>query len=384
MRREILEDEGRREGRSVSRGVRFIDFTEQKAKIGDEVKAALARVVDSQQFILKENVEGLEKDIAARVGVKHAIGVASGSDALYLSLWALGVGPGDEVVTTPFTFFATAGSISRTGATPVFADIHPETFNLDPAKAEAKFTARTKAVVPVHLFGLSADMDAFQAIAEKRGIAVLEDAAQSYGARHRGRMTAGIGSAGCLSFFPTKNLGGAGDGGMITTNDDALAARLRVLRVHGSKKKYHHEIVGINSRLDELQAAVVRVKLKYVDEWNAKRRTLAAIYDEALRGLPLETPAVPEGYEHVYHLYTIRTDRRDALAAHLTEKKIGHGVYYPLPLHLQPCYAPLGHKPGDFPFSEEASAKSLSLPMYPELRREEALHAADCVRKFFA
>jgi len=384
VRREILEDEGRREGRSVSRGVRFIDFTEQKAKIGDEVKAALARVVDSQQFILKENVEGLEKDIAARVGVKHAIGVASGSDALYLSLWALGVGPGDEVVTTPFTFFATAGSISRTGATPVFADIHPETFNLDPAKAEAKFTARTKAVVPVHLFGLSADMDAFQAIAEKRGIAVLEDAAQSYGARHRGRMTAGIGSAGCLSFFPTKNLGGAGDGGMITTNDDALAARLRVLRVHGSKKKYHHEIVGINSRLDELQAAVVRVKLKYVDEWNAKRRTLAAIYDEALRGLPLETPAVPEGYEHVYHLYTIRTDRRDALAAHLTEKKIGHGVYYPLPLHLQPCYAPLGHKPGDFPFSEEASAKSLSLPMYPELRREEALHAADCVRKFFA
>lgn len=368
----------------MSRGVRFIDFTEQKAKIGDEVKAALARVVDSQQFILKENVEGLEKDIAARVGVKHAIGVASGSDALYLSLWALGVGPGDEVVTTPFTFFATAGSISRTGATPVFADIHPETFNLDPAKAEAKFTARTKAVVPVHLFGLSADMDAFQAIAEKRGIAVLEDAAQSYGARHRGRMTAGIGSAGCLSFFPTKNLGGAGDGGMITTNDDALAARLRVLRVHGSKKKYHHEIVGINSRLDELQAAVVRVKLKYVDEWNAKRRTLAAIYDEALRGLPLETPAVPEGYEHVYHLYTIRTDRRDALAAHLTEKKIGHGVYYPLPLHLQPCYAPLGHKPGDFPFSEEASAKSLSLPMYPELRREEALHAADCVRKFFA
>jgi len=384
VRREILEDEGRREGRSVSRGVRFIDFTEQKAKIGDEVKAALARVVDSQQFILKENVEGLEKDIAARVGVKHAIGVASGSDALYLSLWALGVGPGDEVVTTPFTFFATAGSISRTGATPVFADIHPETFNLDPAKAEAKFTARTKAVVPVHLFGLSADMDAFQAIAEKRGIAVLEDAAQSYGARHRGRMTAGIGSAGCLSFFPTKNLGGAGDGGMITTNDDALAARLRVLRVHGSKKKYHHEIVGINSRLAELQAAVVRVKLKYVDEWNAKRRTLAAIYDEALRGLPLETPAVPEGYEHVYHLYTIRTDRRDALAAHLTEKKIGHGVYYPLPLHLQPCYAPLGHKPGDFPFSEEASAKSLSLPMYPELRREEALHAADCVRKFFA
>ncbi len=364
--------------------VRFIDFTEQHRRIRDEVLAAVGRVFDSQQFVLREEVSKLEQEIARFHGVRHAIGVASGSDALYLALWALGVGPGDEVIVPPFTFFATAGAVSRTGARPVFADIEPGTFNIDPADIERRVTPRTKAVIPVHLFGLPCDMDAVAAVAKRHGLAVVEDAAQAFGASYKGRRTGSIGDAGCLSFFPTKNLGGAGDGGMALTSSDALAEKLRVLRVHGSKKKYHHEVVGINSRLDELQAAVLRVKLKYADEWNAARRRHAAAYDRGFAGFPVRTPDAPKGHEHVYHLYSILVDRRDELAHFLEERGIGTGVYYPLPLHLQPCYRELGYKTGDLPRSEEASRRILSLPIYPELTDPARERVIEAVREFFS
>lgn len=363
--------------------VPFIDFTVQYKSLREEMRAAVDKVFETQQFVLKDRVDELEKAIASKVGTKHAIAVASGSDALYLSLWALGVGPGDEVLTTPFTFFATAGSIWRTGAKAVFADIDPRTFNLDPQKARKKISKRTKAIMPVHLFGQSCDMDAFTALSHEYSIPLVEDAAQSYGAAWGGRQTGSFGDTGCLSFFPTKNLGGAGDGGMITTSSDELAEKLRILRVHGSKKKYFHDIVGINSRLDELQAAVLLVKLKYVDGWNNARRRLAALYDKGLSGLPLQTPYAPPKASPVHHLYSIQTERRDELSQYLEKSGIGCGVYYPLPLHTQPCFRDLGFKTGDFPITEEMSKKVLSLPMYPELSDEAVHSVVQAVRLFF-
>ncbi|HTL70805.1 MAG TPA: DegT/DnrJ/EryC1/StrS family aminotransferase [Candidatus Eisenbacteria bacterium] len=361
----------------------FIDLKEQHRALKKPIRAAVARVIDSQQFVLKGEGASLEKRIAALTGASQAVGLASGSDALYLALLALGVGPGDEVVTTPFTFFATAGSISRTGATPVFADIDAATFNLDPARAAAAVTSRTKALLPVHLFGLPCDMRAILALAKKRGLAVIEDAAQAIGAECGGKPVGGLGDAGCLSFYPTKNLGGAGDGGMLVTRSEALAAKVRVLRDHGSTRKYHHDFIGINSRLDEMQAAVLGVKLGHIARWNALRRRHAADYDRGLRGLPLETPAVPAGMKHVYHLYSIQTDRRDELAAHLTSRGIGSGVYYPLPLHLQPCYRGLGYKAGDFPVCERVTSRVLSLPMFPEMSAGQKKAVISAVREFF-
>ena len=368
---------------SVKLQVPFIDFKNQYASIRGPVQAAVKRVFDSQQFILKEEVAALEKEVARKAGVTHAVGVASGSDALYLALVALGIGPGDEVITVPFTFFATAGAIHRTGAKIVFVDIKPKTFNIDPSLLEARITPRTKAILPVHLFGVPCDMDAVRKIAARYGLKVIEDAAQSFGAEYKGKQTGSLSDAGCLSFFPTKNLGGAGDGGMVLTSSGELADKIRVLRVHGSRQKYYHDVVGINSRLDEIQAAVVRVKLEVLDRWNAARRKCAAEYDRALKGLPLETPFVPSDVKPIYHLYSILTEPREELAAFLERQGVGSGVYYPRCLHLQACFKELGYKKGDFPISERVSDRVLSLPLYPELSASQRALTVRSVRKFF-
>lgn len=365
-------------------GIPFIDFKDQYTRTGPELMAAVGEVFSSQQFILKDRVALLEAEIARRSGAAHAVGVASGSDALYLALAGLGVGPGDEVIVPPFTFFATAGAVVRTGARPVFVDVDPKTFNLDPAQVRRRIGPATRAIVPVHLFGQVCDMGALSEVVRGRGIHMVEDAAQSFGADFRGRQSGSLGEAGCYSFFPTKNLGGAGDGGMIVTSDAVLASKLRLMRVHGSRKKYHHEIVGINSRLDELQAAIVSVKLKYIDEWNGSRVRLAGAYDQALSGIAdLSVPYVAPGCGHTYHLYTITTPRRDELLAHLASKGIGAGVYYPLALHLQPCFKDLGYKEGDLPVSESLTRTVLSLPMFPELTATQQSEVIAQVRAFF-
>lgn len=361
----------------------FIDFSSQRKRIGNEVKDAVGRVIDSQLFILNQNVAHLESQVASKIGSKFAIGVASGSDALYLALWALGIGPGDEVIVPPFTFFATAGAVSRTGATPVFADVDLKTFNLDPSQFERRISPKTKAVIPVHLFGLPCDMEAIMRIAKKHAISVVEDAAQSFGAAYDGKETAAIGDAGCLSFFPTKNLGGAGDGGMVTTVSEELADKIKMLRVHGSKKKYVHDYIGINSRLDEIQAAVILTKLKYIDEWNASRQSLARHYNEGLKELPLQTPQISPKAVSTFHIYSILSDQRDALNAHLSKSGIGTGIYYPLPLHLQPCYASLGYKKGDFPVSESVASRILALPMYPELTTQSMDRVIQAIKAFY-
>jgi len=345
------------------------DLTRQNSKLRDELMAAIGEVVDSGQFILGDSVERLEEAIAEICGVKHAIAVANGSDALYLALMAAGVGPGDEVITTPFTFFATAGSIVRAGAKPVFCDIDPKTFNIDPTQIEGKVTARTKAILPVHLYGQSADMDPINEIAAKYGLTVIEDAAQAIGAKYKGRPVGSLGDMACISFFPTKNLGAFGDAGMVVTKDDVLAERLRMLRVHGTRKKYYHEKLGINSRLDALQAAILNVKVKYLRGWIEARRSLAEGYDRglALVGDVARYPEVAQGMYHVYHQYTIRVPNRDAVQEELRSRGVGSTVYYPLPLHLQPVFENLGYKLGDFPESERAAEEVLSLPMFPEL-----------------
>jgi dTDP-4-amino-4,6-dideoxygalactose transaminase/acetyltransferase-like isoleucine patch superfamily enzyme len=345
------------------------DLTRQNSKLRDELMAAIGEVVDSGQFILGDSVERLEEAIAEICGVKHAIAVANGSDALYLALMAAGVGPGDEVITTPFTFFATAGSIVRAGAKPVFCDIDPKTYNIDPTQIEEKITARTKAILPVHLYGQSADMDPINEIAAKYGLTVIEDAAQAIGAKYKGRPVGSLGDMACISFFPTKNLGAFGDAGMVVTSDDALAERLRMLRVHGSRKKYYHELLGINSRLDALQAAILNVKVKYLRGWIEARRSLAERYSRSfdLAGDVARCPVVSEGAYHVYHQYTIRVPNRDAVQEKLKSRGVGSTVYYPLPLHLQPVFENLGYTLGDFPESERAAEEVLSLPMFPEL-----------------
>ena len=363
--------------------VPFIDLQIQYKTIRREVLKVLGRVADSQKFILGDNGRLLEQKIARYIGVEHAVGVASGSDALYLSLVALGVGTGDEVITTPFTFFATASAISRTGAKPVFVDVSPETFNLDVSKIEAAITRKTKAILPVHLFGLPCEMDAVLQITKRRRLFVIEDAAQSFGAAYHRKQTGSMGDAGCLSFYPTKNLGGAGDGGMVVTRSKELAEKIRLFRNHGSKDKYHHQTIGINSRLDELQAAWLLVKMEYIDRWNQARRKHAADYDKAFKGLSVQTPFIPKNCVSNYHLYSIQTERRNELSRHLNEKGVGNGVYYPLPLHLQPCYRSLGYRKGDFPMSERVSSRILSLPMYAELTPRQKKETIAAVRSFF-
>lgn len=366
----------------------LLDLRAQYASIRAEVEEAVRRVLESQQCILGPDVAALEDEIAAYCGVKHAIGCGSGTDALLLALRALDIGPGDEVLTTPFTFFATAGAIANVGATPVFADIDPVTFNLDPAAARAVLERRPRirAILPVHLYGLCADMDEFLAMAAGRGIPVIEDAAQAIGAEYRGRRAGSIGAIGCFSFFPTKNLGGAGEGGILTTNDDRLADRLRALRVHGSRTRYYHDEVGTNSRLDTLQAAILRVKLRRLEEWTARRIAHAGLYTRTLGelGAPVQPPQLPPyPARHVYHQYVIRAPRRDALREWLARQGIASEIYYPLPLHRQQCFLRLGYAEGVLPRSEQAAREVLALPIYPELEPAQIVRVCRAIQAFY-
>ncbi|WP_132767809.1 DegT/DnrJ/EryC1/StrS family aminotransferase [Tepidibacillus fermentans] len=362
----------------------MLDLSEQYQHLKEEIFQALEKVMSSSHFILGENVKKLEKDIAKYSHVAHGIGVANGSDALHISLLACGIQPGDEVITTPFTFFATAGSIARIGAKPVFVDIDPKTFNINPALIEAKITEKTKAIIPVHLYGQAADMDPILEIAEKHNLFVIEDAAQAIGAEYKGRKVGGFGDTACFSFFPTKNLGAYGDAGMIVTNDDQLAEKIRVIRVHGSKPKYYHHVLGYNSRLDEMQAAILNVKFPHLDAWSELRRKHAAYYTQLLSDLKeVVTPYEDENSYHIYHQYTIRVKDRDALQAYLKEQGVQTMIYYPLPLHMQPVFADLGYKEGDLPESEKAAKEALSLPMYPELRKEQQEYVVAKIKEFY-
>jgi dTDP-4-amino-4,6-dideoxygalactose transaminase len=352
--------------------IQIFSTTPQYLSLKREIDAAIACVLASGQFILGPNVRSFEGELAASVGVAEAVGLNSGTDALVLALRALDIGLGDEVITTPFTFFATSEAIVQVGATPVFVDIDPATFNIDPALIEAAITPRTRAILPVHLYGLPADMPTIMEIARRNGLLVIEDCAQAIGAEISGRRVGGFGDAGCFSFFPTKNLGAYGDGGALATDDPELAARARSLRAHGSERKYIHEEAGMNSRLDEMQAAILRVKLPHLERFNAARQAVARRYDAALAGMDEVTPPTqPHGRHHVYHQYTCRSTRRDALTASLAGQGIQTMVYYPVPLHLQKVHANLGLRAGDYPNAEAAAREAFSLPMYPELSEEE-------------
>ncbi|MDR6225546.1 DegT/DnrJ/EryC1/StrS family aminotransferase [Desmospora profundinema] len=362
----------------------LLDLKAQYHSIKEELNQAAIGVMESGRYVLGPEVAALEREVASLSDAKHGIGVANGTDALLLALDAMGIGPGDEVITSPFTFFATAEVISQRGATPVFVDIDPDTYNLDIHQLEEKVTARTKAVIPVHLFGQPADMDPVNAIAGQYGLWVLEDAAQAIGARYNGAPVGSHGHAASYSFFPTKNLGGYGDGGMIVTSDDELAEKIRILRVHGSNPKYYHSMVGYNSRLDELQAALLRVKLKYLSRWNEDRRERAMLYDRLLEGLPVVRPVAVGNRIHIYHLYIVQVEDREGMAAHLRERGIATGVYYPVPLHLQNVYRGLGYDEGDLPVAEAASKRTLALPLYPEMEEEMVMRVADAVKEFFS
>ncbi|PMB07937.1 transcriptional regulator [Fischerella thermalis CCMEE 5273] len=362
----------------------LLDLKAQYFSLKEELDQAVIRVLESGRYVLGPEVAALEREIASLSGVKHGIGVANGTDALLLLLDALGIGPGDEVITSPFTFFATAEVISQRGAVPVFVDIDADTYNLDVQQVEERVTERTKAVIPVHLFGQPADMEPLMAIAQRYDLYVLEDAAQAIGARYHGAPVGSLGHAASYSFFPTKNLGGYGDGGMIVTNDDALAEKLRILRVHGSKPKYFHSLVGYNSRLDELQAALLRVKLSHLSRWNEARREWAMLYDHMLKDLPLVRPVAARDRTHIYHLYIIQVEERDRMIQHLQEYGIASGVYYPLPLHLQEVYQGLGYREGELPVAEAVSKRTLALPLYPEMGKETVLRVCHAVTAFFS
>jgi dTDP-4-amino-4,6-dideoxygalactose transaminase len=366
----------------------FLDLKAEYAIMKEDIRAAVDRVLESQQFIMGPEVKQLEAEIAAFVGSRFAIACASGSDALLLALMALGVDSGDEVITPPFTFVATAGSIARLKATPVFVDIDRETYNLDATRLEAAIASRTKAIMPVHLFGLPAEMEKITEIARAHGLPVIEDAAQSIGARYHDQCVGNVGACGCFSFFPSKNLGGAGDGGMVTTNDPALAERISVLRDHGSRKKYHYDLVGMNSRLDTLQAAILLVKFKHLEALRKARRRNADRYRQLFRQAGLDKsitlPIEPAGLYHVYNQFVIRTPERDQLREHLRNCGIPTEIYYPSPLHLQPAFADLGYGPGAFPQSEEASQHVLALPVFPQMTEEQQKIVVDRTAQFFA
>ncbi len=384
--------------------VPLLDLKLQYAPLAAEIQAAIARVCETQAFILGPGVTELEAGVAAYSRCRFGIGVSSGTDALLMALMALGIGPGDAVITSPFTFFATAGTIARAGARPLFCDIDPLTFNLAPAAVEAAIArdcerrgselihrasgARVRGLMPVHLYGRLADMRALGALAARHGLRVIEDAAQAIGAESAAGERAGsLGEVGCLSFFPTKNLGAFGDAGMCVTNDAALAERMEILRVHGGRPKYYHAFIGGNFRIDELQAVVLNVKLRHLDAWTAGRQRNAAWYDAALaRALvadALETPRVGSGERHIYNQYVLRVRRRDELRAHLAAAGVGTEIYYPVPLHLQQCFAYLGHGKGDFPESERAAAETLALPIYPELTEPQLQYVADTITAFY-
>jgi len=362
--------------------VPLLDLKAQYATIKDEILAAISEVLESQRCIGGPKVAELEEKIAAISDCRFAVGASSGTDAILNSLMSLDIGVGDEVITTPFTFFATVGCITRTGAKPVFVDIEPRTFNINPELIESAVTEKTKAIMPVHLFGQMADMDPIMEIANKHSLAVIEDAAQSITSTYKGRKAGSIGAAGCFSFFPSKNLGGVGDGGMIVTNDEQYYERILIMRNHGSKPKYYHKYIGGNFRLDPIQAAALLVKLPHLDEWSEARRRNAAYYDQKFSGTVVQTPYISPDCVSIYNQYVIRIPRRDDVMAHLRENKIGCEVYYPVPAHLQECFKYLGYKEGDMPESEKAAKEVIALPVYPELTEKQIEHVVSEIEKF--
>lgn len=389
----------------------LIDLKAQYNSISEDLDRVTKEVLSSAGYIMGKNVTEFEKEFAEYIGVKHAISVGNGTDALVIALKSLGIGAGDEVITTPFTFFATAETISAVGAVPVFVDVEKDTFNIDPSKIEEKITEKTKAIVPVHIFGQSAKMDEINAIAEKHNLKVIEDACQAIGGKYKGRNIGTLGDVACFSFFPTKNLGCAGDGGIIVTDNDDVATIARALRTHGSGEngqkaynllnnineeidtvqnaddtvynplKYYNYLIGYNTRLDAIQAAILRVKLPYIDEWNAKRREIAKIYDESLKDTDLVTPFVDENNVPVYHMYILQSEEREAILGKLKENGVATGVYYPVPLHLQKVYKNLGYKEGDMPVAEYLSHRTFAIPVYPELTKEQVDYVIDSIKK---
>ena len=368
----------------VKADIPLLDLKAQYATIRNEVEAAIAEVLESQQFILGPKVEQCERVIAAYSSCAHGVGVSSGSDALLISLMAEGIAAGDEVITTPYTFFATAGAIARLEATPIFVDIHPDTYNLNATQIRAKITPKTRAIIPVHLFGQMSDMDTVMEVAEEHGLVVIEDAAQAIGAEYKGRRAGSIGHYGCFSFFPSKNLGCAGDGGMVVTNDAERAERLRCLRGHGADSKYYHKVIGGNFRLDALQAAIISAKLPHLDEWTTARQANAHRYDQLLNeaGVSVSLPSRTSS-RHIFNQYVIRVKQRDALRRFLRQQAISTEVYYPVPLHLQECFAYLGYTCGSFPESELAAQESLALPIYPELSEDQLRYVVESIGEFY-
>jgi dTDP-4-amino-4,6-dideoxygalactose transaminase len=367
------------------RGVPFLDLRQQYRSIKDEVNTGVQQVMDSSRFVLGQNVNSFEREFAGFCGTKYAVGVANGTDALRLALLACRIGKGNEVITVPNTFIATTEAISQVGAKTVFVDIDPQTYNINVSRIEEKINRRTKAIVPVHLFGQPADMDPIMEIAKKYNSKVIEDACQAHGAEYKGKKAGSIGDAGCFSFYPSKNLAAFGDGGMVVTNGKEIAHKIKMFRDHGQVRKYEHLVEGYNSRLDEIQAAILRVKLKRLDEWNKSRRKNASIYNDLLEDVDeVVMPLEAKDAKHVYHLYVIRTHRRDELQEWLKSKGIGTGLHYPASVHLQKAYEYLGYKEGDFPVAEECAKQILSLPMFPELTREQIEQVVSEIKTFFA
>lgn len=363
--------------------VPLLDLNAQYREIATSLEREVTDVLRSGRYIKGPRVEKLEEELADYCDCRKAVGCASGSDALLLALMVLDVGPGDEVITTPYSFFATAGSIARLGARPVFVDIEPKTCNIDPDLIGAALTGKSRAILPVHLYGQCADMEPILKLAEEKSIPVIEDAAQAIGAFYKGKKAGSLGTVGCFSFFPSKNLGGAGDGGFMTTNDESLAEQLVILREHGAKPKYYHSVIGINSRLDAIQAAVLSVKLPHLEKWHEGRRRNAGYYNQKLSDLPLILPYVRDDCVSVFNQYVIRTTRRDDLREHLKTREIGNEIYYPVPLHLQECFADLGYREGDFPEAEKAARETLAIPIYPQLNEEQLNEVVTAIREFF-
>jgi len=363
--------------------LQMVDLLTQYDSIKNEIDTAVLDVIRSGQYILGKEVKELEENIAKYLGSKHAVGCASGTDALQIAMMALNIGPGDEVITTAFTFVATAETIALLGAKPVYVDIRETDYNIDPSKIESAITDKTKAIIPVHLYGHPAPMDEIMEIAKKHNIAVIEDTAQAIGAEYNGTKVGTFGPFGCISFFPSKNLGAFGDGGMITTDDETLARKARMITNHGSSERYKHSEIGVNSRLDTIQAAILLVKLKYLDTWNDNRRQAASRYSDLLKGLPVTTPGELRGSYHIYHQYTLRCEQRDALSNHLKEKNIPHAIYYPIPLHLQEAYTYLGYSKGDLPVTEKLTDEVLSLPMHSELTGEQQQFITNTITEFY-
>jgi dTDP-4-amino-4,6-dideoxygalactose transaminase len=361
----------------------ILDLKAQYVAIKDEVTQAISKVCESQSFALGPAVAEFEKNIAAYCNSKYAIGVSSGTDALLVSLMALQIKQGDEIITTPFTFFSTAGSIVRVGAKPVFVDVDPISYNIDPSGIEKKITEKTRAIIPVHLFGQISKMEAIMEIAQRHNLAVIEDAAQAIGASRDGIKSGNFGDCGCFSFYPTKNLGGFGDGGLVTTNTDSLAEKIRALRDHGQNPRYFYRVIGGNFRLDGIQGAVLNIKLRYLESWNAKRRQNAALYNSIFADSPIKTPKIDSNNISIYHQYTVTVSERDKLQKFLAENEIGSAVFYPKPLHLQDCFRELGYKQGDFPVAERLCNQVLSLPVYPELVPEQIEYVAKTALKFY-